>query len=68
MAITTGIIAILLAITTFVLDNKRKVWIKNDEWLEENRNEIMESVLVYDRFQQQFERQNNAMANNDQDG
>ena len=68
MAITTGVIAILLAITTFVLDNKRKVWIKNDEWLEENRNEIMESVLVYDRFQQQFERQNNAMANNDQDG
>ena len=68
MAITTGIIAILLAITTFVLDNKRKVWIKNDEWLEENRNEIMESVLVYDRFQKQFERQNNAMANNDQDG
>ena len=68
MAITTGIIAILLAITTFVLDNKRKVWIKNDEWLEENRNEIMESVLVYDRFQQQFERQNNAIANNDQDG
>ena len=68
MAITTGVIAILLAITTFVLDNKRKVWIKNDEWLEENRNEIMESVLVYDRFQKQFERQNNAMANNDQDG
>jgi hypothetical protein len=65
LAITTGIIAILLAITTCVLDNKRKVWIKNDEWLEENRNEIMESVLVYDRFQQQFERQNNAMANND---
>lgn len=66
MAITTGVIAILLAITTFVLDKKRKIWIKNDEWLEEHRNEIMESVLVYDRFQQQFERQNNAAAKTDQ--
>ena len=26
----------------------------------------MESVLVYDRFQQQFERQNNAAAKTDQ--
>ena len=49
----------MLAITTFVLDNKRKVWIKNDEWLEENRNKIMESVMVYDRFANQYDKAHN---------
>ena len=49
-----------MAIIVFYLDHKRKKWVENDEWLEKNRQEIMNSVLDSDRISM-FYRKTTAM-------
>ena len=41
---------ILLIVSVLLLQRKRKKWMANDEWLEKNKKEIMDEVLVHERF------------------
>lgn len=41
---------ILLVVTIVALDRKKKIVERNDEWLEKNKQEIMNEVLLHERF------------------
>jgi exonuclease I len=46
-----------------LLQQKRKKWLANDEWLEKNKQEIMNEVLVHERFLQVYEQMENEEVN-----
>jgi peptidyl-tRNA hydrolase len=54
---------ILLIVSVILLQQKRKKWLANDEWLEKNKQEIMNEVLVHERFLQVYEQMENEEVN-----
>jgi len=53
----------LLIVSVILLQQKRKKWLANDEWLEKNKQEIMNEVLVHERFLQVYEQMENEEVN-----
>lgn len=53
----------MLIVSVILLQQKRKKWLANDEWLEKNKQEIMNEVLVHERFLQVYEQMENEEVN-----